>query len=120
MPPILLKGHQTLDRAVDAACGKTTFKTEAERVAFLFDLYSKYTSLLTQMPQGLIACPNSITNGRARSRSAALALKPERAACRIAKGSGPCIHREIAIPLGSERRHPVADPVGYENDDDGD
>ena len=45
MPPILLKGHQTLDRAVDAAYGKTNFKTEAERVAFLFDLYSKYTSL---------------------------------------------------------------------------
>jgi type I restriction-modification system DNA methylase subunit len=45
MPPVLLKAHQTLDRAVDAAYGKTNFKTEAERVAFLFDLYSKYTSL---------------------------------------------------------------------------
>jgi len=28
-----------------AAYGKTTFKTEAERVAFLFELYQKYTSL---------------------------------------------------------------------------
>ncbi len=45
MPPALLKAHQTLDRAVDAAYGKTTFKTEAERVAFLFELYQKYTSL---------------------------------------------------------------------------
>jgi type I restriction-modification system DNA methylase subunit len=45
MPPILLKTHQTLDRAVDAAYGKTNFKTEAERVAFLFELYQKYTSL---------------------------------------------------------------------------
>lgn len=46
MPPVLLKAHQTLDKAVDAAYGKTTFKTEAERVAFLFELYQKYTSLL--------------------------------------------------------------------------
>jgi hypothetical protein len=45
MPPILLKTHQTLDRAVHAAYGKTNFKTEAERVAFLFELYQKYTSL---------------------------------------------------------------------------
>jgi len=45
MPPALLKAHQTLDRAVDAAYGKTNFKTEAERVAFLFELYQKYTSL---------------------------------------------------------------------------
>jgi hypothetical protein len=46
MPPVLLKAHQTLDKAVDAAYGKTNFKTEAERVAFLFELYQKYTSLL--------------------------------------------------------------------------
>jgi hypothetical protein len=46
MPPVLLKAHHTLDKAVDAAYGKTTFKTEAERVAFLFELYQKYTSLL--------------------------------------------------------------------------
>jgi hypothetical protein len=45
MPPVLLKAHQTLDRAVDAAYGKTNFKTEAGRIAFLFDLYQKYTSL---------------------------------------------------------------------------
>lgn len=46
MPPALLKAHQALDKAVDAAYGKTNFKTEAERVAFLFELYQKYTSLL--------------------------------------------------------------------------
>lgn len=46
MPPVLLKAHQALDKAVDAAYGKTNFKTEAERVAFLFELYQKYTSLL--------------------------------------------------------------------------
>ena len=46
MPPVLLKAHQQLDRAVDAAYGKKNFKTEAERVAFLFELYQKYTSAL--------------------------------------------------------------------------
>ena len=45
MPQVLLKAHQTLDRTVDAAYGKTNIKTEAERVAFLFELYQKYTSL---------------------------------------------------------------------------
>jgi len=45
MPPILLKAHQQLDRAVDVAYGKTNFQTEAQRVAFLFELYQKYTSL---------------------------------------------------------------------------
>jgi hypothetical protein len=43
MPPVLLKAHQKLDRAVDAAYGKKNFRTEAERVAFLFELYRKYT-----------------------------------------------------------------------------
>lgn len=45
MPPVLLKAHQQLDKAVDAAYGKTNFQTEAQRVAFLFELYQKYTSL---------------------------------------------------------------------------
>ncbi len=46
MPPELTKAHQQLDKVVDAAYGKTTFKSDAERVAFLFGLYQKYTSLL--------------------------------------------------------------------------
>ncbi len=46
MPPVLLKTHQSLDKAVDAAYGKTNFKSEAERVAYLFELYQKCTSLL--------------------------------------------------------------------------
>jgi len=45
MPQVLLKAHQALDHAVDAAYGKTNFQTEAQRVAFLFELYQKYTSL---------------------------------------------------------------------------
>jgi len=50
MPPVLLKAHQKLDTAVDAAYrpsgGKKNYATDAERVAFLFDLYQRITSLL--------------------------------------------------------------------------
>ena len=50
MPPELLKAHQKLDVAVDKAYersgGKKSYKSDAERVAFLFELYQKYTSLL--------------------------------------------------------------------------
>jgi hypothetical protein len=46
MPPDLRKAHQALDKAVDAAYGKKSFASDAERVAFLFELYHKYTSLL--------------------------------------------------------------------------
>lgn len=50
MPPALVKAHQKLDAAVDAAYalggGKKTWKNDAERVAFLFELYQRYTSLL--------------------------------------------------------------------------
>jgi hypothetical protein len=53
MPPNLVKAHQKLDAAVDAAYyadhveqgAKKTWKSDAERVAFLFALYQKYTSL---------------------------------------------------------------------------
>lgn len=50
MPPALLKAHQKLDAAVDAAYamsgGKKAWKNDAERVAFLFELYQRITSLL--------------------------------------------------------------------------
>ncbi len=52
MPPVLLKAHQQLDKAVDAAYGKTNFATEAQRVAFLFELYQRYTNLFaTEKPK---------------------------------------------------------------------
>jgi hypothetical protein len=54
MPPELLKAHQKLDAAVDkayeASGGKKSYKSDAERVAFLFALYQKYTSLLPSAP----------------------------------------------------------------------
>ena len=50
MPPALLKAHHKLDTAVDAAYqpsgGKKTYASDAERVAFLFELYQRITSLL--------------------------------------------------------------------------
>jgi len=50
MPPALLKAHQKLDAAVDAAYlnsgGKKAYASDAERVAFLFELYQRITSLL--------------------------------------------------------------------------
>jgi hypothetical protein len=46
MPPALLRAHQKLDAAVDKAYGKTGFKSDAERVAFLFQRYQALTSLL--------------------------------------------------------------------------
>ncbi len=50
MPLALLKAHQKLDTAVDAAYqpsgGKKTYASDAERVAFLFELYQRITSLL--------------------------------------------------------------------------
>ena len=50
MPPALLKAHQKLDAAVDKAYGKSGFKSDAERVAFLFQRYQALTSLLPQPP----------------------------------------------------------------------
>jgi len=45
MPPELMTAHRELDRAVDlayvSAGGKKTWKSDAERVAFLFELYLK-------------------------------------------------------------------------------
>ena len=46
MPPALLRAHQKLDAAVDKAYGKSGFKPDAERVAFLFARYQALTSLL--------------------------------------------------------------------------
>jgi hypothetical protein len=50
MPPALLKAHQALDRAVDAAYlpdgGAKHYASDAERVAFLFRRYAALTSLV--------------------------------------------------------------------------
>lgn len=50
MPPNLVKAHQKLDAAVDRAYesvgGPKSYRTEAERVAFLFGLYERYVKEL--------------------------------------------------------------------------
>lgn len=48
MPPKLLKAHETLDRAVDKLYSKTGFKTDTERVAHLFELNKRLTSLIVE------------------------------------------------------------------------
>lgn len=44
MPPALVKAHNELDKAVDAAYSKQSFTSEAKRMEFLFELYEKYTA----------------------------------------------------------------------------
>lgn len=44
MPPILVKAHNELDKAVDLAYRPQTFISEAKRLEFLFELYEKYTA----------------------------------------------------------------------------
>lgn len=46
MPPVLLRAHQALDRAVDAAYRRAPFTTERERVAFLFERYQGFVAPL--------------------------------------------------------------------------
>lgn len=48
MPAKLVKAHQALDKAVDAAYGKRGLKSEAERMSLLFDLYK---TLISKLPQ---------------------------------------------------------------------
>jgi hypothetical protein len=45
MPPALVKAHNQLDKAVDDAYRKAAFKTEAERMVVLFELYEQYVGL---------------------------------------------------------------------------
>lgn len=44
MPPVLVKAHQSLDKAVDSCYRPQQFLNETKRIEFLFELYDKYTS----------------------------------------------------------------------------
>jgi hypothetical protein len=44
MPPVLVKAHNELDKAVDLAYRPQAFTSEANRMEFLFGLYEKYTA----------------------------------------------------------------------------
>lgn len=51
MPRDLLDAHRSVDDAVDACYGSRRFKTDLERLEFLFDLYRQYTDPLTQIAE---------------------------------------------------------------------
>lgn len=44
MPPVLVKAHNELDKAVDLAYRSQTFTSEANRMVFLFELYEKFNA----------------------------------------------------------------------------
>ena len=44
MPPVLIKAHNELDKAVDLAYRPQAFISEANRMVLLFELYEKYTA----------------------------------------------------------------------------
>lgn len=44
MPPVLVKAHQALDKAIDLCYRSQPFTSEAKRIEFLFELYEKYTA----------------------------------------------------------------------------
>lgn len=44
MPPVLVKAHQQLDKAVDLCYRHQPFINETKRIEFLFELYDKYTA----------------------------------------------------------------------------
>jgi hypothetical protein len=46
MPPVLVKAHQQLDKAVDLCYRPQPFLNETKRIEFLFELYDKYTTKL--------------------------------------------------------------------------
>lgn len=52
MPAPLLKAHQTLDMAVDRCYRSKPFKSERERVEYLFQLYEQITTPLAPSPRG--------------------------------------------------------------------
>jgi hypothetical protein len=51
MPKPLLDAHRANDEAVEAAYGSRRFKTDLERLEFLFDLYRQYTDPLTRIAE---------------------------------------------------------------------
>lgn len=44
MPPLLVKAHQALDKAVDLCYRPQPFVSEAKRIEFLFELYDKFSA----------------------------------------------------------------------------
>jgi hypothetical protein len=51
MPKPLVDAHRANDEAVDAVYGSRRFKTDLERLEYLFDLYRQYTDPLTRIAE---------------------------------------------------------------------
>lgn len=51
MPPMLLKAHHALDKAVDKAYRTKPFANERERIEYLFEQYQKLTAPLDAQPK---------------------------------------------------------------------
>jgi hypothetical protein len=64
MPPELARAHSDLDLAVDKAYGKTSFSSEMERVAFLFERYEALTRPL--LPPTRPGRRRRVSGGRGR------------------------------------------------------
>jgi len=60
MPANLLKAHQQLDKAVDAAYNYKGANTDAARVAFLFERYQAITSLLPVVLKPIVLKPKKL------------------------------------------------------------
>ena len=60
MPANLLKAHQQLDKAVDAAYNYKGANTDAARVAFLFERYQALTSLLPVVLKPIVLKPKKL------------------------------------------------------------
>lgn len=66
MPPALTDAHAKLDRAVDKSYRKESFKTERERVEYLFQLYEALQSpLVLTKKRRVVAKPGTPESGSA-------------------------------------------------------
>lgn len=52
MPKILVDAHRALDKAVDLCYRREPFKSELERLEFLFALYRQYTEPMSMAMEG--------------------------------------------------------------------
>ncbi|MES2734067.1 MAG: DNA methyltransferase, partial [Bacteroidota bacterium] len=57
MPPVLVKAHQALDKAVELCYRPQAFVNETKRIEFLFELYDKYTAGLFVKQKKIINKP---------------------------------------------------------------
>ena len=67
MPPVLVKAHADLDRAVERCYRKDPFPTDRSRIEFLFALYENLTAPLVSS-KGKAKSPNTATTSEPRAK----------------------------------------------------